>query len=154
MIEMLKDVEGRASTMEEAINNIVRVGTVVNRDHGLYRCRVEFQDNDKLVSYWCQVATLRAYKDRMFWMPEIGEQVLCLFLPFGHEQGFVVGSLYSTKDRPPAKDKELVVENRKDIYIESLEENIYITAEKNIYITARKGKVYIVPCAKVCGCCD
>lgn len=154
MIEQLKDMEGRTGTIEEALNNIVRVGTVVNRDPANYRCRVEFKDNDGLVSYWCQVLALRSYKDKYFWIPEIDEMVLCIFLPFGHEQGFIVGSIYNQKDNPPAKNKELVMENRKDIEITSTEEGIYITAEKSIYITSKKGKVYISPCAKICGCCD
>lgn len=148
------DLDGRTTAIEEGINNIVRIGTVVNRDPANYRCRVQFKDNDSLVSYWCQVLAQRAYKDRYFWMPEIDELVLCIFLPFGHEQGFIVGSIYNQKDKPPAKDKELVMENRDDIEITSTEEEIYITAKKNIYIRSLSGKVYIIPCAKVCGCCD
>lgn len=151
MIEQVKDMEGRLQSIEEASNNTVRVGTVVNRDPANYRVRVEFKDNDGLVSYWCQVLALRSYKDKYFWMPEIDEMVLCLFLPYGHEQGFVVGSLYNKKDKPPAGDMELIIENRKDVKITCTEERIYITAQKDIYITSQQGKVYIHPCARICG---
>lgn len=102
MIEQLKDIQGRTASIEEALNNIVRVGTVVNRDEALHRCRVEFKDNDTIVSYWCQVLVQKTYEDKQYWLPDIAEMVICLFLPYGHEQGFILGSAYNGKDKPPA----------------------------------------------------
>lgn len=110
MIEKIKELEGRISTMEEAMNNVVRVGTVTNRDDKKHRCRVEFKDNDGIISYWCQVIAKKTHKDKEYWLPDLDEMVVCLFLPFGREIGFIIGSAYNAKDSVPGtatKDRYL-----------------------------------------------
>lgn len=101
MIEKIKDLEGRIATLEEALNNVLRVGTVVTRDADHCRVRVQFKDNDSLVSGWCQVLVGKTHVDHAYWLPDVGELAICAFLPFGHEQGFVLGSAYNAKDRIP-----------------------------------------------------
>lgn len=101
MIEIIKSLEGRIAALEESAKNILRVGTVVTRDADRCRVRVQFRDNDQLVSWWCQVLVGKAHLDKHYWLPDVGEMVTCAFLPFGHEQGFVLGSAYNTVDRPP-----------------------------------------------------
>lgn len=111
MIEQLKQYEGRIATLEEALKNILRVGVVVDRDVQGCRCRVQFPDNAALVSYWCQVLVAKAQKDKFFELPDLDELVVCLFLPFGHEQGFIVGSGYNREDLVPdaaTRDRILV----------------------------------------------
>lgn len=49
-----------------------------------------------------------------YWMPAIGDQVLCVFLPHSPEEGFVVGGFYAPVDEPPTQaegDRRLVIEN-------------------------------------------
>lgn len=103
MIDKLKELEGRIATLEEALKNVLRVGTVVTRDAARCRVRVQFKDNDSLVSWWCQVLVGKTRFDKHYWLPDVGELAICAFLPFGHEQGFVVGSAYNAEDRPPAE---------------------------------------------------
>lgn len=101
MIEKIKDLEGRIATLEEALKNVLRVGTVVTRDAARCRVRVQFSDNDGMVSYWCQVLMKKTHVDKEYWLPDVGEMAICVFLPFGHEQGFILGSAYNAEDRIP-----------------------------------------------------
>ena len=39
-------------------------------------------------------------------MPDVGEHVLCAFLPIGVEQGFVLGALFSRADATPVADQD------------------------------------------------
>lgn len=116
MIEKIKELEGRLATLEEALKNVLRVGTVVSRDAANCRVRVQFADNDGLVSYWCQVLAGKTHRDTIYLLPDVDELVVCAFLPFGHEQGFVVGSAYNVQDRPPASanDHRLLVRDDGD----------------------------------------
>lgn len=120
MIEQIKELNGRISTLEESMKNIVRVGTVVNQDEKLHRCRVEFKDNDGMVSFWCQVIAMRTHGDKEYWLPALGEMVICAFLPFGHEQGFIIGSAYNSKDKPPEgadKDRRVIQQKGKNKFV-------------------------------------
>jgi len=101
MIEIVKALEGRIAALEESKQNILRVGTVVERHVDGCRVRVQFPDNSALISYWCQVMMMKTHRDKHFWLPDLGELVVCAFLPFGHEQGFVLGALYNAQDRVP-----------------------------------------------------
>jgi len=101
MIEQIKDLQARIETMEEANKNVLRVGDVVGLDKELHRCRVQFKDNDDVVSFWCQVIAAKTKKDAEYWLPDVGEMVICVFLPYGHEQGFIIGSAFNQKDIPP-----------------------------------------------------
>ncbi len=101
LIEKIKELEARVLALEELLRNIYRVGTVVGRDPKRHMCRVQFKDNDRLVSYWCQVVAHKTYRDKFYWLPDVGELVHVLFLPFGKEQGVILGSAYNKKDEPP-----------------------------------------------------
>ena len=51
-------------------------------------------------SAWLPVLCPRASGDLVYDLPDVGDQVLCLFLPYGLEQGFVLGAMYG-KASPP-----------------------------------------------------
>lgn len=108
MIEELKDLRARVQILEEANKNILRVGEVVENNENDHTCRVRFKDNDGIVSYWCQVVAHKTRRDKWFWLPDISEMVLCVFLPYGHEQGFIIGSAYNKGDKthPESRDKD------------------------------------------------
>src|SRR5699024_7332645 len=39
-------------------------------------------------------------------MPDINDQVLCIFLPIGLEAGFIIGGFYSKNVKPPASTED------------------------------------------------
>lgn len=96
--------------MQEAMNHLVRVGKVVSTVTGKSTVRVQFDDADELVSFDMAIIYPRTFKDKHYNVPDIGDQVVCLFLPNGLETGFVLGSVYNAQDAPPvdSQDKDHV----------------------------------------------
>ena len=84
------------------IAQLVRVGFVVGRQPERHRVRVELRDTvtRSLVTAWLPVLVSRASQDMEFDLPDIGDQVLCLFSGLGLEEGWVLGSMYG-RQAPP-----------------------------------------------------
>lgn len=57
-----------------------------------------------MVSFDLPVLVRGAMGTKDYWLPDPGEQVVCIFLPIGNAQGFVLGAFYSQKDRPPVAE--------------------------------------------------
>ena len=87
--------------MDPELMNIIRVGEVssVNEDNGTVR--VKFDDRDDLVS--AELPLL----DAEYNIPAVGNQVLCLFLSNGLEEGFCLNGFYSDINKPPVHDKNI-----------------------------------------------
>lgn len=98
---MLADLLSRLERLEDQMRHIVRCGTVTATDPETAKVRVQFADADRMVSYDLPVRFEKTQDDKDYDMPDIGEQVVCLFLPFGVEQGFVLGAVYSQADEVP-----------------------------------------------------
>lgn len=88
--------------MRDVMAQMIRLGFVSARQPETMRVRVELKDTTSapLVTDWLPVLTPRAKADCQYDLPDVGDQVLCLFLPFGLEQGFVLGAMYG-KASPP-----------------------------------------------------
>lgn len=100
---MNADLEARVRKLESLLRNLIRVGDVVAVDEQAGTARVQFADTQGLVSHPCRVLVDKSLRDKCQWMPDMGEQVLCLFLAGGLEQGFVIRALYSKADPAPGK---------------------------------------------------
>lgn len=88
--------------MEEgAIRNLIRIGIVssVNEKNG--SVRVIFNDKDDMVSDELPLLSFE------YNIPKVKEQVLCLFLPNGLQQGFCLGPFYSLVNPPPVENKDI-----------------------------------------------
>lgn len=96
------DADRRLSSVETMLKNLFRIGKVVGHDEKKCRCRVQFEDNDGIVSYWCQVMVRLSHNKKEYGLPPINSEVGCIFLPFGHEAGFIMGSPYNDKDPVPS----------------------------------------------------
>lgn len=98
---MLSELMERLERLEETVRHMVRIGTVEALLSDVARVRVRFADADGMVSYDLPVRFEKTQDDKDYCMPDIGEQVLCIFLPYGLEQGFVLGAVYSEADEVP-----------------------------------------------------
>lgn len=78
--------------MEEQFRELVRVGVVTNIYPERGTVRVHLVDADDQVSYELSVVYQKTGKDKEYWMPDIGEHVVCLFSGQGMEQGFCAWS--------------------------------------------------------------
>lgn len=91
---------------EEALgrlNDLIKVGEVSSIDPAHCTARVVFDDDDSIVSFDLPVLQKNTFQSRDYWMPVPGEDVLCLFLPTGPEEGFILGSFYAGEITPPEK---------------------------------------------------
>ena len=68
--------------------------------------KVKIPDLDNLISHDLQVVFQKTLKDKEYWLPDVDEEVLCLFLGNGLECGFVLGSLYNAEDKPPVVSQD------------------------------------------------
>ena len=84
------------------LKDLFRVGTVTGIDDVNQSVRVTFDDLDDTVSPWMQVSTRGAYKDDDYWMPDPDEQVMCMFMPTGNAEGYVLFSVRGTANTPKA----------------------------------------------------
>ena len=94
------------------IKRLIRVGTVSSVNAAAGTVRVAFAAQDDMVTYELPVITRGSKNNKDYWLPDVEEQVLCLFLPNtsgrGVCDGFVLGTFYSSVDAP--------VENSGDVH--------------------------------------
>jgi phage baseplate assembly protein V len=90
--------------MNAVLKNLARVGRVSSINPANATVRVVFEDRENMVSYDLPVIVRQSMRNKDYWLPDVGEQVLCLFLPSGNAQGFVLGAFYSDEDLPPVND--------------------------------------------------
>ena len=92
------------SDLEAIVKNMIKVGVVESFNQENATARVIFEDIN-IKSYDLPIIVKQSQNNKDYWMPDIGESVLCLFLPTGIESGFILGSYYNKKDRPPVTDQ-------------------------------------------------
>jgi phage baseplate assembly protein V len=83
-----------------SLNPTFRVGIVQEQDTLRAKVRVLFPDYDEVISWWLSVVFFKTQNDKAYWIPDIGEQVVCL-MDLRDEAGAVLGAIYSEVDVPP-----------------------------------------------------
>lgn len=133
---------------------MIKVGRVVAVDETTARVRVELPDCDGMVTYWLQIAVPKTQKDKFYWIPDIGEQVLCVFLDHGLEHGFVIGALYSKEESVPVSNKDKFHIKFSDgtiIEYDRAEHKLYIECSGTINIRAASGITIETPVLNLIG---
>lgn len=82
----------------------VQVGEVTTIDSTKGTARVQIEEQDNKISAPLRVLYRGTLKNKDFWMPKIGEHVLCLFTK--QSEGFIVGAFYSEGTQPPCSESE------------------------------------------------
>lgn len=93
------DLEIRVRALEEQARQMIRVGVVSSVDYGRGTARVAIKDDDGVITFDLPVLVQATLRDKAWSMPDLEEQVLCCFLPTGHEVGFILGSFYSEGEK-------------------------------------------------------
>jgi phage baseplate assembly protein gpV len=86
-------------------NPAFRVGIVQQQDAAHAKVRVVFPDYDEVVSWWLPVIFAKTQNDKAYWIPDVGEQVVCL-MDLRDEAGAVLGAIYSNADLPPVNSAD------------------------------------------------
>lgn len=71
----------------QELKDIVKIGIVSSRDTDKRTARVKIQDQGRVTG------DLQVVQTSSVWMPDIGQWVLCLFIPGGEGDGFILGGI-------------------------------------------------------------
>jgi phage baseplate assembly protein V len=97
-----------------ALRDMFRVGEVVSTNPDTVTARVKFFDTDDMVSGDLQVLQGFTVENKSYAMPDVGEDVLCLFLGNGAIAGFIIGKAYNLVDAPPETGQNITYLKFKD----------------------------------------
>lgn len=95
-------------------NRVIMIGKVSAVYPEKATARVLFEDRDSDVSDELPILFTRAFGCEVYAMPEVGEEVMCIFLPNGIENGFIVGGYYNENNKAPTKDGAIKLIRFKD----------------------------------------
>lgn len=100
--------------LKSKLKNMIRVGVVssINPTNGT--AKVVFHEKEELVSGDLPIIYRQTFKNKDYTMPDIDEQVVCVFLENGLESGFILGAIYSEADTPPANSADKWVKHFSD----------------------------------------
>lgn len=87
---------------------MVRIGKVSSVNIEKARVQVVFEDIDNMVSVDLPLLFPQGLKNKFYAVPDIGENVLCLFIEQGLSDGFCLGSFYTDLVLPPVSNQDKV----------------------------------------------
>ncbi|MEC2131630.1 phage baseplate assembly protein V [Brevibacillus centrosporus] len=120
-----------------ASKNMLRVGLVSSVNKANCTVRVVFPDRDDSVSYELPVIVAHTLKTKHFSLPDVGENVICLFQGNGAQDGYCLGAIYSDVDLPPVQDKNLCgvwFEDGSHVYYDREKKKLHVKAVSDVYI--------------------
>lgn len=120
------------------LKNLIKVGEVSSINPTKSTARVVFGAQN-VVSHDLVVLHRQTRNNKDYYMPDIGEQVVCVFLPTGNAEGFILGSVYNDEDKPPTNDpskRVVVFKDGTKIEYDSSESTLTINAIGPISIMA------------------
>ena len=112
--------------MNRSEQNWIRTGFVSSIDVEKGYTRVAFDDRAGLVSFPCQNLIPFSGKNNASFPYDIGEQVLCLFLPNGQQTGFILGTMSSEVAKAPSDAAE-------GVYIVVFEDGTVLKYDRNTH---------------------
>lgn len=92
--------------VQEFLSGLIKIGEVSSVDEAKCTARVVFDDDDSVISYELPILQRNTLENKDYQTVHVGEDVLCVFLPNGQEEGFIIGSFYAGEVRPPASSKD------------------------------------------------
>lgn len=92
--------------LEQILNNLIRIGKVSSVNPSGSKARVVFEDIDNMVTDELFIINKGVLGNKEYWIPQVQEEVLCIFLPIALEVGFIVGSYYNDMNLPPTDNKD------------------------------------------------
>jgi phage baseplate assembly protein V len=105
MLLGLSELSERIEALESAFSGLIRVGVVKGTFPERAAVKVELSDRGT-GTHELPVIFEKTKDDKSYFMPDIGEHVVCIFLPSSPASGFVVGGIYSKADTVPVSDQD------------------------------------------------
>lgn len=101
----MSNIFGDEFRQNEDATNWIRIGEVSSVDPAKCTARVVFDDEDGYISDDLPIVQRNTQNTKDYWLPAVGEDVICLFLPCGEEDGFILGSFYADEIEPPTSSE-------------------------------------------------
>lgn len=143
--------------LNEQMGELIKAGIVSSVDPTNCSARVVFPDRDDMVSADLPIIQRNCGKNQDFSLPDVGDNVLCLFLGTGTEDGFILGSFFNDQKKSQLTDPnvrgvifsdgtKIVYDREKKLFeIEAAgkvsvktKEEIFVSSEKNIIAESRE----------------
>lgn len=126
----------------DKVSKMIFVGIVSKRNDAEGRVTVTRPDRDNQQSAELAVLQRGTHGTKEYWMPAIGDQVVCLHLPNeggkGSGVGYVLGAVYSDKDKPAEQDADVRSTVFPDgSYVRYENGNIHIHAAGEVFISGK-----------------
>lgn len=87
-----------------SLKNLIRIGLISSVNVERMTARAVFPDKDNMVSGELKLLNRGSKKHKDYYIPDVGEQVVCVFPQNGggkgSNTGFILGSFFSTADEP------------------------------------------------------
>ncbi len=99
---------------DRQLSMVIRIGEVTATNPGAHKVSVTFDDDDGQTSGELPVIVPNTIDNHDHAMPDVGEDVLCIFLPTGTEEGFVLGSFYAGNVQDPESSQDVRATKFKD----------------------------------------
>lgn len=142
----IASLERRLAALEANRGASLRFGTVVSVDAKDNSARVVLTDGNNMETWPLRVMSRRTLKDTAQCLPDIGEQVACLFSGQGKEAGVVLGACNSQAVPGPSRETgedytryedgtEIFYDRKNHILKLNVMGDIEINATKDIAIT-------------------
>lgn len=135
--------------------DLIKIGEVSSVDPEKCTARVVFDDEDSLVSYDLQILQRNTYENQDYQMVHPGEDVVCLFLGPGQEDGFIIGSLYAGEIKPPEASidrRTVVFSDGTRVCYDRAEHKLTVTIEGTEVVFNRQDGSITVPNAVTINC--
>lgn len=125
---------------------VIRMGKVTARNAELHKVQVKVADTcgAPLITDFLPVLSQRTVNDCEYDLPDIGQDVVVIFMPNGLETGFVLGGFYNTNQKPN--------QTNPDIYQHSFKDGTFLQYDRAAHVLTADVKGDIV--AKATGNAD
>lgn len=143
---------------EEALgrlNDMIKVGEVSSINPARGTARVVFDDDDSIVSFDLPILQRNTLNTKDFHSVNVGEDVLCLFLPSGPEEGFILGSFYAGEITPPEtteKRRTTVFEDGTVVQYDMAAHTLTVLIDGTSVVFDRQSGTITVPSAYTVNC--
>lgn len=107
MINQVKTLIRQITDIYSLLNRMLVCGKVSAIEPQTQRVKVLLPGHNNDVTDWLPVLTRRAQGVQIYSLPQVGEQVWCLFLPIaGMEKGIVLGTSFNDVDTAPTDNPD------------------------------------------------
>jgi len=95
---------------ERALRGMLRTGTVASVNVANNTARVKFDDKDGIASPELHILHRCSGKNKDYWVPDIGDQVLCIFNnnDKNFSTGWIMGSYFTETQPPQVQSKDIM----------------------------------------------